>query len=157
MAAIRPDGTAAPLTILSGGKTTTIARGLPAEAGGGAGDAWLPLAALPEATGWELKPEGWCRDEVCVPVPPALAETLLRESAGERWLNLSAFARHLGQPAVHDARRRVWSFGPPPYEWEGRGGGGMAPDFTLPDFAGRPHALSDFRGTKVFLLTWASW
>ena len=32
-----------------------------------------------------------------------------------------------------------------------------APDFTLPDPSGRMHRLSDYRGKKVFLVTWASW
>jgi peroxiredoxin len=32
-----------------------------------------------------------------------------------------------------------------------------APDFTLPDIAGTPHMLSQLRGKKVFLSTWASW
>ena len=32
-----------------------------------------------------------------------------------------------------------------------------APDFTLPDIEGKLHSLSDFRGKKVFLATWASW
>ena len=31
------------------------------------------------------------------------------------------------------------------------------PDFTLPDITGKLHSLSDFRGRKVFLATWASW
>ena len=32
-----------------------------------------------------------------------------------------------------------------------------APDFALPDLEGRMHALSDHRGRKVLLATWASW
>ena len=32
-----------------------------------------------------------------------------------------------------------------------------APDFTLPDIEGKLHSLSDYRGKKVFLATWASW
>ena len=32
-----------------------------------------------------------------------------------------------------------------------------APDFELPDFDGKTHRLSDYRGQKVFLATWASW
>jgi len=32
-----------------------------------------------------------------------------------------------------------------------------APDFTLPDMNGKIHSLSNFRGKKVLLLTWASW
>ena len=31
------------------------------------------------------------------------------------------------------------------------------PDFALPDINGQPHRLSDYRGKKVFLATWASW
>jgi hypothetical protein len=32
-----------------------------------------------------------------------------------------------------------------------------APDFTLPDLAGRPHTLAEQRGKKVLLVVWASW
>ena len=32
-----------------------------------------------------------------------------------------------------------------------------APDFTLPDFQGNLHSLSDFRRQRVLLITWASW
>jgi peroxiredoxin len=32
-----------------------------------------------------------------------------------------------------------------------------APDFTLPDLTGAEHALSEHRGKKVLLATWASW
>ena len=35
--------------------------------------------------------------------------------------------------------------------------GDEAPDFTLPDAAGRLHRLSEHRGKKVLLVTWASW
>jgi peroxiredoxin len=33
----------------------------------------------------------------------------------------------------------------------------IAPDFELPDAAGRLHRLSDYRGKKILLVTWASW
>ena len=32
-----------------------------------------------------------------------------------------------------------------------------APDFELPDLAGRLHRLSDQRGKKVLLIAYASW
>jgi hypothetical protein len=33
----------------------------------------------------------------------------------------------------------------------------VAPDFTLPDLAGRSHTLSAYRGQKILLVAWASW
>jgi peroxiredoxin len=33
----------------------------------------------------------------------------------------------------------------------------QAPDFTLPDLSGRMHRLSEHRGKKVLLVSWASW
>ena len=33
----------------------------------------------------------------------------------------------------------------------------QAPDFTLPDIDGTPRSLSQLRGRKVFVATWASW
>lgn len=141
-----------PITILSGGKTTPVAAALAA-----GDDLWLPLADLTAATGWELKPEGLCRDEVCIPLPADRASELVQGDAGAVRVNLTAFARYAGQPYARDAQHGVWSFGPPSYEWQGRLGSTDAPDFTLPDFAGQPHSLSDYRGKKVFLVTWASW
>jgi cytochrome c-type biogenesis protein len=36
-------------------------------------------------------------------------------------------------------------------------GFGLAPDFELTDIYGETHHLSDFKGKKVMLLSWASW
>src|SRR2546423_15010694 len=52
---------------------------------------------LVDALGWELKPQGLCRDDVCVPVRDQAV--LFR---GED-LDLSAVAAALGRPAVVDA------------------------------------------------------
>ena len=32
---------------------------------------WMSAADAGKVTGWTLKPEGMCRDERCVPLPPA--------------------------------------------------------------------------------------
>ena len=65
------------------------------------------------------------------------------------------FARKVRQPVVTEAG--VWSFGEIPVLrgdfYESR----VAPDFSVPDRAGKIVHLSDFRGKKVLILTWASW
>jgi hypothetical protein len=144
--------TVAPITVLSGGGATTGYGGVVE-----GDDLWLRPADLPAATGWEIKPEGVCRDEACLPLTEDLASRLLRDHGGERWFNLTAFARHSGQPVAAEPAKRVWSFGAPAYERQRRASSNAAPTFTLPDFDGKPHSLADYAGRKVFLLTWASW
>lgn len=112
------------------------------------GDVWLPLRDLPSATGWAVKPEGVCAGETCVPLPPGATWV-----EGEAF-NLSAFARHVGVAEAADAGEAMVAFMPA----DRRAGAGSveAPDFTLPDLDGKLHSLSDHRGEKVVLLTWAS-
>lgn len=118
---------------------------------------WLSLPELGAATGWELKPEGVCRDEICVPVPAARRQALIREEAQSTMFNVSEFARLIQQPFAHDEKNAVWYFGRPSWEWKSRLESREAPDFSLPDLAGWMHQLSELRGKKVFLLFWASW
>ncbi len=118
---------------------------------------WLSLLDLTKATGWELKPEGVCRDEVCIPVPEERRGQLLRGEGGASRFNLTEFARLVEQPLARDEKYNAWYFGQPSWEWQSRLSDNMAPDFTLPDFEDNQHNLSDYRGKKVFLLCWASW
>jgi AhpC/TSA family len=112
------------------------------------GDAWLPREGLPSAIGWEVRPEGVCAGELCVPLPPGATWW------DEQDFNVSAFARHIGLAEAADPGRRVLAF-----VEAGQGAGPEsveAPDFALPDLDGNVHSLSDHRGEKVVLLTWAS-
>ena len=114
---------------------------------------WLPVESLEKTTGWVLKPEGACLGERCVPIPPGREAQLVR--AGE--FNITALAAHLGQPVLRDVAHGVVAIGE---SAEGRAGKLrtlQAPDFTLPDLDGRLHSLSDYRGRKLFLASWASW
>jgi len=117
------------------------------------GDLWLPAADLARVTGWELKPEGLCRDDTCVPVPPDRAGEIVRNDR----VNLSAFARLLSLPAVCSTTGDAWAFSAEPALQEPGSESDRAPDFALPDLDGRVHRLSDYRGTKIFLVSWASW
>ena len=120
-------------------------------------DLWLTLADLTRATKLELKPEGVCTDKACTPLPEAKKKELVAEEAGTTGFNLSGFARFVKQPVAHDAKHRVWFFGPRPDEQNSHVASLIAPNFTLPDLSGKSHSLSDFRGKKVLLITWGSW
>jgi len=115
---------------------------------------WIAGPELARTLGWELKPEGLCRGALCIPVPPGRRAELVR---GDGAVNLAALARHRGQAVAHDEERSVWAFGPSGEVRAGAARSLVAPDFTLPDLDGRPHTLSEARGKKVVLASWASW
>jgi len=121
-----------------------------------AGQLWITTVDLKRATGFELKPQGVCRNELCFPVPKAQKQEFVRENAGKAWFNLIAFARLVHQPVAHDEALATWYFGLRSDQRQGLSSLD-APNFTLPDMNGKTHSLSGFRGKKVLLLTWASW
>jgi hypothetical protein len=102
------------------------------------------LDATPETftagTGWEIKPEGACKGDVCVPLPEGFSVV----HAADR----------LGMALVHDDDTRVWALGP-----EAIGGRALttaeAPELVLPDVDGNEFYLSSLRGEKVVLVSWA--
>lgn len=110
---------------------------------------WMTDADAERVTGWALKPEGMCRAELCVPMPA----TAVRG----REVDVEAFWTKLGGPVVASEARDVWALGAPAEERNAALEGLQAPDFTLPDIDGTPRSLSQLRGRKVFLATWASW
>ncbi len=118
-----------------------------------AGELWLDAAALEEATGWHLRPEGLCEGPLCVPLPEGPRAALVDGDT----VNVSGLWQHLGRPILHDASATTWMLGEAAEDRGSRLASLEAPDFTLPDIEGKLHSLSDFRGKKVFLATWASW
>jgi len=114
---------------------------------------WLPLREAEAVTGWAAKAEGFCKDEVCVPVPAGREQEFIR---GTR-LNVGAMWQHLGQPIARSERGHVWVLGRSAGDRVAALRSLEAPDFSLPDIAGRAHSLSEHRGKKVLLVTWASW
>lgn len=110
---------------------------------------WVRKRDLPAINGFEVKPQGACRADVCIPIP----KVMLRGD----FFNLTAFAKKIGQAVVADRDARAWSFG----EIQALRGSFLesrqAPDITVPDRLGRPVTLSRFRGKKLLVVTWASW
>ena len=103
-------------------------------------------AELAARTGWELKPEGACKGDRCVPLPGW---------RGDGPVDVSLLAERLRMGLVEDERHGLWALGPE------SGGRALAsaemPDLELPDRHGSPFALGSLRGTKVFMVAWASW
>jgi hypothetical protein len=120
-------------------------------------DLWIHPQELGRVNGFELKPEGACIDDICVPVRQDQDSDIFVTRQGERWFNVAELADRLNQPYAVDHEAGVWSFGTIPVQRASFVNEGKAPDFTLPDHDGKLHSLSDFKGRKIMLLSWASW
>jgi hypothetical protein len=120
-------------------------------------DLWIPPAELGRVNGFELKPEGACLDEICVPVRQNENSDIFITRGEQQWFNVRELADRLQQPYAVDHESGVWSFGAIPVRSAEFVERAVAPDFELPDANGKLHRLSDFKGKKIMLLTWASW
>ena len=98
------------------------------------------------ATGWDPKPQGLCRGEVCVPAPGALRD--------DGTVDVRVAADRLAMPLVHDDEHGLWALGP------GSSTGRVlstatAADPELVDRDGNSFRLSSLHGRKVVLVAWA--
>ncbi len=143
-AALSPAAPSASATVLYGERSVTLDRIQPDPK-----DLWVRKADLKKINDFEVKPQGACRDDVCIPISKDLAK-------GD-WFNLTGFARKIGEAVVADSDTRVWSFGEIPALRGGFLNSRVAPDFAVADRKGRIVHLNDFRGKKVLVVTWASW
>ena len=97
-------------------------------------------------TGWQAKPEGLCKGDVCVPAPGV--------EQADGTLDVQLLADRLRMPLVHDADHNLWALGPE----SGRAlTSAVASDPELIDNSGNPFKLSALHGRKVLLVAWASW
>ena len=117
------------------------------------GDRWLmEPAAFTALTGWTLKPEGMCREDVCAPI---FGKDEVLAPGG--MIDLAGAAPVIGMTAVVDTRRGVAALGASADARAADMTSLRAPDFTLPDLHGNPVSLHDFDRRKVLLLAWSSW
>jgi hypothetical protein len=98
-----------------------------------------------QQTGWELRPEGACKNDRCIPWPDPVSDTI----------ELATIAEHLSMPLVREPDADLWALGPE------SGGKALtsahAPELTLSDWQGESFRLGSLRGRKVLLVAWASW
>jgi len=91
-------------------------------------------------TGWEIKAEGACKGEVCVPLPGGF--------------DLARTAERLGMAVVHDEEHALWALGPESLSAHALVTA-QAPELVLDDLDGNEFRLSSLRGQKVVLVAWA--
>lgn len=122
------------ITVLDGDRTTTV------ESDG----LLLTADAVLHATGWELKPEGLCRGDACLPgsltapvslldIAAALRRPLAVESLPEQTVAV------LGEPGGQTVQT-----------------GSQAPAMTLPDVDGNDVQVTR-TGAKTALVAWSTW
>lgn len=136
-------------------QTVTVLDGGQAEVAVGVHDDHVVLAPadLEAVLGWDLKPEGLCCGEVCVPV----RDRSLIEPAGDgNGLSLQGVAAALDRPVVVDLEAGIVALGAPRADRR-RGLTGTAPSFTLPDLDGVDHQLEEWHDRKKVLVAFASW
>ena len=80
-----------------------------------------------------------------------------RETSDDEALDLARQAEAAGRPVTIDREEHAAYLGVSARERGSRLASLEAPDFTLPDLAGRLHSLAEHRGRKVFLVAYASW
>ena len=109
----------------------------------------LTAEEFAQITGWEIKPEGACRDGVCVPLPP-----LETDAAGR--IDAAVVADQLGMPIARDESHGLFALGPRSGDRRVLDSSRM-PDLVLADFDANEFDVASRRGHKVVLVAWASW
>ena len=133
------------LVVTQDGETTAV------EVASNFGEFAISFDDFARATGWQLKPQGLCIDEICVPV-----REVNRLTVGTS-IDLVEFARVTQQNIVFDRRRQVAALGERADSRSDSMSSLLAPDFKLPDIHGRQVSFSDFNRRKRLLLAWSSW
>jgi hypothetical protein len=101
-------------------------------------------AEFEAGTGWQLKPEGACKGDICIPIPETPADKV----------DVSATAQAMNLPLVAEPEANLWALGP-----ESIGGRALlsaaTPELELPDLDGNLFKLSSLKGKKVLVYAWA--
>lgn len=103
-------------------------------------------------SGWDLRPEGLCNGDACVPVrdrptlepEPGVIDVVVAATLLDRPVVADDDARIVAVGASRDSRRRALA-------------DREAPGFTLPDLDGQPRTLAELQGRATVLVTFSSW
>lgn len=111
----------------------------------------IATADLSGAIGWQLKPEGLCRGDVCVPVK--------NRNAVDRdgWVDMAAVADALGRPVLIDQDQDLIVLGVAADARRRALDQLDLPEISLPDLTGRPRSFAEWTGRKKLLIAFSSW
>lgn len=115
-------------------------------------DLWVRKKDLIFTSGFTLKPQGACLEDICIPLDQSDPELFKDEL-----INAAGFARTINQASVKAIDQNTWSFGASNYSRQAFNQNAQAPDFSLDDRQGQEVRLSQYKDKKVILMTWASW
>ena len=112
----------------------------------------LDAAGVKDGLGWEVHDGLLCNDSMCIPLADEGA-VVSRDGA----IDLAGLAQAMDRAVAVDADERAAFLGGSARERSQALASQHAPDFALPDLAGRTHTLAEHRGKKILLVAWASW
>jgi len=107
--------------------------------------------ALHAALGWEIKPEGLCKDHICMPVHDRNA---IAHGDG---VDLVAVAHLVGCETLIDSESSIVAVSLPAQFRHQSLIGRQAANFTLPDLDGNFRSLNEFDGKRRLLVAFATW
>jgi hypothetical protein len=111
----------------------------------------LDPAGVKDALGWEIHDGLLCNDSMCIPLDNEAS--VVRDGA----IDLAGLAAAMDRALAVDLDERAAFLGGSARERSQALASQHAPDFSLPDLAGRAHTLAEHRGKKILLVAWASW
>lgn len=111
----------------------------------------LDPADFAAQTGWELKPQGLCRGDVCIPVRDRGGLVV-----GGR-VDVRAFADLTGRPLALDEEAGLAVLGVASAERAAERAAMVVEDFELPTADGGRFRWSSIGRRKKLLFAWASW
>ena len=106
--------------------------------------AFIPRSEFEAGTGWNLKPEGACQGQVCIPLSRPAGDTI----------DVAQVAKDMGMPLVAAPEYGLWALGPASIGSRALASA-QGPELRLPDLSGKEFRLSSLRGQKVLLYAWA--
>lgn len=107
-------------------------------------DQQISVAEFESQTGWNIKPEGACKGDICIPLSVPDSDKV----------DVESLASDMGLPIVSEPAANLWALGP-----ESVSGRALttadAIDFELPDVDGNRFKLSSLKGKKIIVYAWA--